>query len=56
MTYKNSADRITIEQALRLYELGVCVIIDEGQHVTFIAENYPMDRGNGKKAALTSDQ
>jgi hypothetical protein len=47
MTYKNSADRITIEQALRLYEeLGVCVIIDEGQHVTFIVENYPMDRGN----------
>ena len=54
MTYKNSADRITIEQALRLYEeLGVCVIIDEGQHVTFIVENYPMDRGNGKKEALT---
>jgi hypothetical protein len=48
MTYKNSADCITIEQALRLYEeLDVCVIIDEGQHVTFIVEkNYPMDRGN----------
>ena len=50
MTYKNSADRITIEQALRLYEeLGVCVSIDEGQHVTFINENYPMDSGNGQK-------
>ena len=53
MTYKNSADCITIEQALRLYEeLGVCVIIDEGQHVTFINE-YPMDRGNGNKEVLT---
>ena len=57
MTYPNAIGHITIEQALRLYEeLGVCLIIDEGQHVTFIAENYPMDRGNGKKAALTSDQ
>jgi hypothetical protein len=44
MTYKNSADRITIEQALRLYELRVCVIIDEGQHVTFIDEDYLMDK------------
>jgi hypothetical protein len=40
MTYKNSADRITIEQALRLYEIGVCVIIDEGQHVTLAEEDY----------------
>lgn len=42
MTYKNSIDRITIEQALRLHELGVCVIIDEGQHVTLIDEDYPL--------------
>ena len=40
MTYKNSADCITIEQALRLYEIGVCVIIDEGQHVTLAEEDY----------------
>jgi hypothetical protein len=40
MTYKNSTDRITIEQALRLHELGVCVIIDEGRHVTLIDEDY----------------
>lgn len=40
MTYKNSTDRITIEQALRLYEIGVCVIIDEGQHVTLAEEDY----------------
>ena len=39
MTYPNAIDHITIEQALRLYELGVCVIIDEGQHVTFIKED-----------------
>lgn len=40
MTYKNSTDFITIEEALRLYEYGVCVIIDEGQHVTLIDEDY----------------
>ena len=44
MTYKNSADRITIEQALRLYELRVCVIIDEGRHVTLIDEDCFMDK------------
>ena len=42
MTYKNSTDRITIEQAQRLYELGVCVIIDEGKHVTLVDEDYPL--------------
>ena len=42
MTYKNSTDRITIDQALRLYELGICVIIDEGRHVTLIDEDYPL--------------
>jgi hypothetical protein len=42
MTYKNAADSITIEQALRLYELGICVIIDEGRHVTLIDEDYPL--------------
>ena len=43
MTYKNSADRITIDQALRLYEeFGICVIIDEGRHVTLIDEDYPL--------------
>ncbi len=54
MTYPNAIGHITIEQALRLYEeLGICVIIDEGKHVTLVDEDYPMDRGNGKKEALT---
>ena len=53
MTYPNAIDHITIDQALRLYELGICVIIDEGKHVTLVDEDYPMDRGNGKKEALT---
>ena len=39
MTYKNATDCITVEQALRLYKFGVCVIIDEGQHVTLIDED-----------------
>ena len=42
MTYPNAIDHITIEQALRLYELGICVIIDEGRHVTLIDEDYPL--------------
>lgn len=42
MTYKNAIDRITIEQALRLYEHDVCVIIDEGQHVTLADEYHPL--------------
>lgn len=42
MTYPNAIGRITIEQALRLYELGVCVVIDEGRHVTLIDEVYPL--------------
>lgn len=39
VTYKNSTDFITIEEALRLYEYGVCVIVDEGQHVTLVDED-----------------
>ena len=43
MTYPNAIGHITIEQALRLYEeLGICVIIDEGRHVTLIDEDYPL--------------
>ena len=43
MTYPNAIDHITIDQALRLYEeFGICVIIDEGRHVTLIDEDYPL--------------
>lgn len=42
MTYPNSIDRITIEEALRLYSFGICVIIDEGKHVTLVDEDYPL--------------
>ena len=42
MTYPNAIDRITVEQAVRLYEFGICVIIDEGRHVTLIDEDYPL--------------
>jgi len=43
MTYQNAIARITVEQAQRLYEHGVCVIIDEGKHVTLLDEDYPLD-------------
>lgn len=42
MTYSNSTDRITIGEALRLYEYDVCVVIEEGQHVTLSDEFQPL--------------
>ena len=43
MTYK-PVDRITIEEVKTL-RFGVCVIIDEGRHVTLIDEDYPLAAG-----------
>jgi hypothetical protein len=40
ITYRSAIERITIGQALKLYhEHEVCVIIDEGQHVTLADED-----------------
>lgn len=40
VTYKNGIERISLAEALRLYhEHDVCVIIDEGQHVTLTDED-----------------
>lgn len=40
MTYKDAIERISIAEALRLYhEHDVCVVIDEGRHVTLIDED-----------------
>lgn len=38
MTYENSAEAITIQTCMNLYEQGIAVVIDEGKHVTFVAE------------------
>lgn len=40
VTYKNAIERITVAEAIRLYhEHDVCVVIDEGQHVTLVDED-----------------
>lgn len=42
-TYQNATMEITIGQALKLYYVDeVCVIIDEGQHVTLKDEIHPL--------------
>ena len=39
MTYKNATNQITLAEAQRLYEEhNVCVIVDEGRHVTLTDE------------------
>lgn len=43
ITYKNAIERMTIGQALKLYhENEICVVIDEGQHVTLVDEVQPL--------------
>ena len=38
--YKNAIERMTIDMALRLYhEHDICVVIDEGKHVTLVDED-----------------
>ena len=43
MTYKNATAEITLEEAQRLYEKhNICVIVDEGRHVTLADEYHPL--------------
>jgi hypothetical protein len=43
VVYRNAIHRITLEEALKMYEEhDVCVVIDEGKHVTLIDEDYPL--------------
>ena len=39
VTYKDSANQITIQDAIELYEMGVATIINDGKDVTFEVEN-----------------
>lgn len=39
MTYKNATSQITLAEAQHLYEKhDVCVVVDEGRHVTLTDE------------------
>ncbi len=43
VTYKNATGEITLEEAQRLYEKhNICVIVDEGRHVTLADEYHPL--------------
>jgi len=44
VTYENSADQITLGQAIELYEMGIATIITDGKDVTFMAEKEPTSR------------
>mgnify|MGYP001351503792 CR=1 FL=1 len=38
ITYENSANSITLELAVKLYEMGVATVITDGRDVTFELE------------------
>ncbi len=38
VTYKNSADQMTIQDAIELYEIGIATIITDGKDVTLEIE------------------
>lgn len=38
ITYENSANDITLELAVKLYEMGIATIINNGKDVTFEIE------------------
>ena len=38
VTFKDSADKMSIEECIYFYAIGIAVSFDEGQHVTFVIE------------------
>ena len=38
VTYENSANQVTIQDAVELYEIGVCTVVTDGRDVTFEIE------------------
>lgn len=38
LTYKNSAKELTLEQAIKAYEAGIAVIVNDGKDVTLEIE------------------
>ena len=41
VTYENSAKELTLEQAIKAYEVGIAVIINDGKDVTLEIEKEP---------------
>lgn len=38
VTYENAAEEITLEEAIKFYENGIAVVINDGKDVTFEVE------------------
>ncbi len=41
ITYENAAKEITLEQAIKAYEAGIAVIVNDGKDVTLEIEKEP---------------
>jgi len=44
ITYENAAKEITLEQAIKAYEAGIAVIVNDGKDVTLEIEKEPTSR------------
>ena len=42
--FKNSTNQMTLQDAIELYEIGVCTVVTDGRDVTFMAEEEPIRR------------
>ena len=42
--FKNAAKEITLEQAIKAYEAGIAVIVNDGKDVTLEIEKEPTSR------------
>ena len=44
VTYENAAKEITLEEAIKFYENGIAVVINDGKDVTFEIETVSTER------------
>ncbi len=44
VTYKDAAKDITLEQAIKAYEAGIAVIVNDGKDITLEIEKEPIRR------------
>lgn len=44
ITYENAAEEITLEEAIKFYENGIAVVINDGKDVTLEIEKEPISQ------------
>ena len=44
ITYENAAEEITLEEAIKAYEAGIAVIVNDGKDGTLVIEKEPIRR------------